>query len=162
MIIIEEILRHLSYDPETGIFTRLTANANRWKIGEKAGVVDDHGYIRIKISGRQYKAHRLAWFIMTGAFPTTQIDHENGHRQDNRWTNLRVATQGQNSQNCKIAKNNTSGIKGVRQMPSGKWQARITANGERLNLGRFHTKEEATAVVQAKRIELHQDFANHG
>ena len=82
----------LHYDPETGVFTRL------WT-GNVTGCPDAKGYLRIAADGRSYRAHRLAVLYMTGAWPSEQIDHINQVRTDNRWSNLRPATNGENGAN---------------------------------------------------------------
>ena len=121
----------LDYDPETGWF--------RWKwrddlrrcdnarcAGNVAGAQDGNGYHRIRIDGRRYKAHRLAWLIVTGAWPAEQIDHRNGVRDDNRVANLREATNRENGRNGRLPRNNTSGFKGVSwHRQSRRWQAYI-------------------------------------
>ena len=52
----------LEYDPETGLFKWIKARP-KIKVGDIAGGLDDAGYIRIKIDGLKYRAHRLAIFI---------------------------------------------------------------------------------------------------
>ena len=82
----------LSYDPDTGLFSRegSTPIANP----------SSDGYTRIGIKGRKYLAHRLAWFFVHGETPDT-IDHINGEKSDNRIANLRNVTQAQNLLNKK-------------------------------------------------------------
>jgi hypothetical protein len=50
--------------------------------------------------------------MMTGEWPKTQIDHINLDKADNRWCNLREATQSQNFANTRILASNGSGFKG--------------------------------------------------
>ena len=97
----------LSYDRETGLFIWRMARAD--KIGAIAGKREHHGYIQIVIDGRAYMAHRLAWLWQTGGWPLREIDHVNGHKDDNTWNNLREATR---SQNC-INKPPQPGASGV-------------------------------------------------
>jgi hypothetical protein len=92
---------------------------------------------------------------MTGAWPAGQVDHLNGARTDNRWTNLREATAAVNSQNQRVAyPRNKSGFLGVRAFRAG-WTAQITVARKQVYLGNFSTPEAAhEAYVKAKR-ELH-------
>ena len=49
----------LNYDPITGIFTWVKPTSYKIKTGDIAGCKDS-GYIRIVISKKLYRAHRLA------------------------------------------------------------------------------------------------------
>jgi hypothetical protein len=88
----------LSYSPETGEFVRLKSGWSK-RVGMIAGTKDTYGYLQIKVNGRLYLAHRLAWIYMYGEWPEKGIDHRNGIRDDNRIANLRLADQAENSQN---------------------------------------------------------------
>ena len=81
----------LQYDPETGVVTRLVKSSNGIKVGDVAGTADARGYILIRVDGWLHLAHRLAWLHMTCEWPKGMIDHINGVRDDNRWSNLRRA-----------------------------------------------------------------------
>ena len=150
----------LHYDPHTGVFTALTKRANRVNIGDRAGHVDSKGYAVIKIAQKAYKAHRLAWLYMTGAHPQDQIDHINRQRSDNRFSNLREATNSENQRNQKPNRLNTSGHAGVRRAKTtvkGKeywsWIASIGVEGVKTYLGSFRTKEEAVKVRKQAEIK---------
>ena len=56
---------------------------------------------------------RLIWEMRTGEDPVAQIDRIDGDRLNNRWNNLRPATNGTNIWNSKLRKDNASGFKGV-------------------------------------------------
>lgn len=71
-------------------------------------------------------------------------DHENRNELDNRKSNLRKATQKENSRNRSVAKNNTSGFIGVYfSQKARKWWAMIEVNGNKLYLGLFSNKTDA-------------------
>ncbi len=106
---IEEAKKVLSYDPTTGLFTWLETRGRRVR-GARAGSYTKNGYLEIGILGTKWLCHRLAFLYMEEVPPVT-IDHVNGQRDDNRWVNLREATDYQNAQNSKKATNNTSGYK---------------------------------------------------
>jgi hypothetical protein len=155
-----QLKAHLHYDPETGVFTRIAKICGRAKIGDVAGGLDEKGYVRIKVYGHKYRAHRLAWLYMMGKWPTCEIDHENCIKNDNRWDNLREANTFGNKQNQKKAqRNNRVGLLGV--SPNGKkFRATIylTKNGKKKQyyLGDHQTPELAhTAYLKAKR-QLHE------
>lgn len=146
-----------SYDAHTGVL--------RWKIksgksgyGRVAGSVNQEGYRRVNLDGCNLMAHRVIWAMCTGSWPSEDIDHRNGFRDDNRFCNLRECSDLENMQNYPIPANNSSGYIGVsRHSQSGKWQVHIRCGGKgkRLSLGYFDDKEEAARAYAAKKAELH-------
>lgn len=87
----ESLKQLIKYDKDTGKIERLDRkNSN--------GSIDSYGYLIIKIKGKQYKAHRLAWLYEYGEFPSGNIDHINSNRTDNRIENLQDISQ---EINCK-------------------------------------------------------------
>lgn len=147
MITREEVLKLLEYDPVTGVFTWKVSPTNRVKVGAEAGWVQVYGgksYLTIQVNGRTYKAHRLAWLVLTGNFPEDQIDHINGQGLDNRSINLRSVSNAENGKNQRKHVTNTSGVTGVYwDKAYAKWMAAIRLNGKRKNLGRFDNFDEA-------------------
>ena len=134
----------ISYEPDTGFF-RWAKKRPRCRVGDVTGCLMKTGYICIRVDNTLYTAHRLAWLYMTGAWPQDQIDHVNGNRTDNRWGNLREATNMENAHNRRKRVNNKSGITGVRRENS-KWLAEIKVNYRPMRLGLFDTPEEAEAA----------------
>ena len=155
----ERVREVFAYDPETATVTWLVATSNRVKVGDRAGSLNNggDGYRRICIDGRGYLEHRLIWRWMTGSWPAAQIDHINGDRSDNRWANLREATNAQNLANRGANKNNTSGFKGVSRFRQ-RWQASITKDGRQIH-SVYDTPEAAHAAYVAAANELHGEFA---
>jgi hypothetical protein len=150
-----EILR---YDPETGSL-RWRARAARCAIiGAEAGNVCQNGYVRIQIGGVGYLAHRLAWLMVYGEWPSHQIDHIDCNRRNNALGNLRSATASQNKSNSKISRKNKSGFKGVFCV-RGRWIASIKHEGKSKHLGCFDTPEIAHAAYVAAAQSLFGDFA---
>jgi len=60
-----------SYDPETGLITRLVTRGYNARAGDTAGCVnsDSDDYICVKLGGKILRAHRLAYFLHTGEIP---------------------------------------------------------------------------------------------
>jgi hypothetical protein len=105
------------------------------------------------------KLHRILFGFSPGEFPETLIDHANGSPLNNRRANLRLATNQQNCQNCKIHRDNTSGFRGVHlNKRSGKFQAYINIDGKKTHLGFFATAAEASAVYEARAREVFGEF----
>jgi len=162
MITQEELKSLLSYDKNTGLFKWIkTVSATGIK-HSNAGCLSPIGYIYIGINRKSYKAHRLAWLYVYGYIPKNQIDHINGNKADNRLCNLREVTTYQNALNQKLAKNNTSGIKGISLCKkTNKWNVRITINGIRKSLGCFDDIELAELVIKEARDLYHGEFARY-
>lgn len=161
-----EVLRHrLSYDPETGVF--------RWKFRDdaipmwntryadkEAGYLSSYdGYVRFAIDGVDFAAHRVAFKMMTGREPVMEIDHRNGRRHDNRWSNLREATPAQNRRNQRPKDRGGRLPKGVYRPANRKrYVAQIKVDRKVIYLGSFATPEAAhAAYVEASR-KLHGAF----
>jgi len=154
--ITQEILKSVvDYNPETGLFSRKTT-WHRYKAGSAAGCLNPNGYVYLSVNGTRTFAHRFAWLYMTGGFPDCDIDHINGSKSDNRWSNLREARGSLNSENQRHAhRNNKAGLLGVRKNNRGGWSARIRVNGKLIQIGSFQDPETAhKAYIDAKR-ELH-------
>jgi hypothetical protein len=161
MLTHSELTTIFQYDPKTG-FLYWNVPRPKIRVGAKAGYLHRKGYINLEINGKHYAAHRLVWFYVTGSMPTKQIDHINGDKSDNRFENLREASNGQNRANSKTT--NKHGLKGVRRLPWMKdgdrcWQASIKHNKKVIYLGCYHTKEEAHAAYADAAARFHGDFA---
>lgn len=155
------LIEVLDYAPETGVFRWKVSTTPSVTVGAVAGTKHGGGYIVIMVDHQRYLAHRLAWFFQSGQWPERLIDHINGCPNDNRFCNLREASDAENSRNAKRPSNNTSGFKGVRRAKGQKWQAAIRVDGKRLYLGRFDTPESAYAAYCAAAEKHHGDFARY-
>lgn len=166
------VRRLIDYTPETGSLTwkrrtldlfapgksaeRACAIWNTRHSGNAAGSLHHSGYVRVCLGYNRYAAHRLIWLYMTGEWPRDLIDHRNGDRSDNRWSNLREATNYQNSQNYAPRKNNPSGYLGVGwDRQRSKWRAQIMVRGKQFPLGRFDNIEAARSAYIAAKSKLH-------
>jgi hypothetical protein len=159
MVTAERLRELLDCDPETGVLTWRVSRRGRVKPGQVAGKSHHTGYHVIRVDGRQYPAHRLVWLHVTGAWPAAEVDHINGVRNDNRFSNLRDATSSQNGCNARLYRNNKSGLKGAILNRPGRWIAQIQKGGRKIYLGVFDTPEEAHAAYCAAAERLHGDFA---
>ena len=160
----QDALRQLfNYDPLTGIFrwklrdhddfaSDRARSANRGIAGKQAGSIAVNGYVQIGIGRKKYFGHRLAWLWMTGKWPEQDVDHLNGRRDDNRWSNLRSATRGQNHQNR--VGHEMTGV--TWHSRTKRWRAVIGVNGRQHELGMYSTPEEAASAYSSAKREMHQ------
>lgn len=156
-----ELKKILHYNADTGVFTWVD-RASGEKTMRQVGCLNPAGYKLIGVNGRRYMAHRLAFLYMIGRFPLDQTDHINHDRSDNRWINLREASNLENGRNISMKKNNKSGITGVHwNKQANNWRARIMVNGKTINIGSFENKKDAAAARFAAEREygFHE---NHG
>lgn len=147
--------------------TTTAAGTCKWWNGRFAGreaftarcVDGRHG----RIFSVLYYAHRVAWALHYGEWPSLDIDHQDGDRSNNRISNLRLVTHQQNMQNKKIYRSNSSGCHGVAlKRSSGRWQAYITINGKRQHIGYFADREQAIAARREAEREADVFHKNHG
>lgn len=159
MIDLEDARRIFKYDGATGKITnRITRSANA-RVGEESGTIDRNGYRVINVAGRLYRAHRLAWFMVTGEWPKNSLDHISGDVSDNRMSNLREATKSENGRNSR-SRRGSSQYKGVSwDKLRSKWQAHIMHHRKSIALGRFDSELEAHKAYCVAADRLHGDFA---
>lgn len=157
----EEFRALLSYDPITGIFRWQACAMKRMPVGAIAGKTAHNGYRTIKIRGRTYASHRLAWLFVHNRWPSI-VDHIDGVRTNNAIANLRIATPSQNGANTRLSVRNTSGYRGVgynKKRANKRWSATIMVNRTLHRLGHFDTAEEAHAVYCAAAVKHFGEFA---
>lgn len=158
----DHLRRVLDYNPETGVFVWKSRSFGKrfaaWNArfaGTVAGSPNSEGYITIYVENRPYKAHRLAWLYVHGAWPQTILDHKDGNTSNNKIRNLREASDLLNAQNVRAARrdNQSTGLLGVSYVKrNGKFAAQISVRGKQLWLGYHQTAEQAyDAYLAAKR-----------
>jgi hypothetical protein len=154
----ERLKEILHYDPDTGEWRWLIKPRDGMQIGDKAGWGRNRRHI--EFNGRQYRAARLAFFYMTGNWPSNDMDHKSRKSSDERWSNLRSATRLQNNQNAKLPITNTSGYKGVYfNKKLQMWVAQINNNKKHIYLGSFNTAKEAAYAYDRGARQYHGEFA---
>lgn len=147
----------LLYDRNTGIFYwSIPTKYHPRMIGQVAGC-DSSGYRMIRIDGKKYKAHRLAWLYEYGQWPNGNIDHIDGNTFNNKIDNLRIATASENIANSKRMSGKIL-PKGVRRVNGG-YQARIRYEGTTYSLGVYKTSDFASDAYYNKSVELYGEFA---
>lgn len=129
---------------------------------------DRDGYTKANVKGQNpVPLHQL---VMPEPPEGMVIDHKEhppgrlAKRIDNRKSNLRFATIGQNCQNRCLRRDNTSGVTGIYEH-NGRWVAHIKRNGKRTEKHFPLTDEgfeNAKAWRREKELEIFGDFQYSG
>lgn len=144
----QELLQLVSYDPNTGLLTwRTHRRGAKTGPGDVCQSVDKDGYISASVRKRRYRAHRLIWFYVTGEWPDGEVDHIDGNRLNNKFSNLRVTDRKTNSRNRQFNR-------GYMRHGRG-WKATICVDGKTLYLGVHATEAEARAAYVAAKLQHH-------
>lgn len=87
------------------------------------------------------------------------VDHINHNTLDNRKCNLRVCNKSQNNFNGRIARNNTSGVKGVyKGKREGTWRACIWYYNKLFCLGTFESFNDAVMARKNAEAKLFGEY----
>ena len=146
--------QRLRYEPDTGMFVWV-------RTGRLAGCRRGDGYVVINVDKTLHYAHRLAFILNTGTAPSV-VDHVNGDPSDNRWANLRSATQSQNIANSKTRSepSKLSKYKGVTFWPArNKWIAKIKVGGVSKTIGYFDDERSAALAYDKRARSTFGEFA---
>ena len=116
------------------------------------------GYFRVRIGSRKnhkdHYVHNVITLCYLGEKPQGyQTDHINSIRTDNRLENLQYITPQQNCQ--KIKTRNGRDVKGYILKKNGKYRAQIKVDNKSINLGSYHTEEEARQTYITAKLKYH-------
>ena len=162
---IEELREYLHYEPETGALRWKKSVGTRARVGKVAGSIAESApgkqYRKLSIGRRMIWAHRIAFALHYGRWPHPCCDHIDGNGLNNRADNLRECSLSANQHNGRIARNNTSGAKGVsKHAASGLWRGAATLRGKKY-CKYFRRFEDAADYARQLREQLHGEFARH-
>jgi hypothetical protein len=157
---LDELSKHIKYYPDTGTGIWL-ASIGTVKAGACTGHLNKSGYLQIKFKQKVYLAHRLFWLLHTGSDPGQfTIDHIDGDKSNNKFLNLRLATQAEQMRNRLRQTNNMSGCRGVCwKKAQRKFIAYIYFNKKNIHIGSYATLDQAIIARKAKEIELFGAFS---
>ena len=100
--------------------------------------------------------------IILNASDGMQVDHINGDGLDNRRSNLRLCTPSENNRNKNLSRHNKTGFKGVsvlRRKLQKPYRVQIRINKKRIQIGYYHTAEEAARAYDLAASTYHGEFA---
>lgn len=160
----ENIGEYLKYDETSPSGLRWISARQKINIGDIAGTLNNQNYYNTQFNGKDYKNHRIIFFLHNGYCPDC-IDHIDGNPQNNRINNLREASRSQNQYNRGKNKNNKSGTKNVSLHSSGKyWRVQINKNGKSVVNKTFPLDQLQAAkdFANEQREKIHEVFANSG
>lgn len=106
----------------------------------------DKGYVFTTMKGKHVYLHRFILNMGEYTYDNT-VDHIYHNTFDNRKSQLRKATQSQQSMNQGVQHNNTSGVTGLSwNKKLNKWHVSICVNGKNLYLGVYSNIEDAISI----------------
>ena len=149
----KRLLELFEYDPQSGHLIR-RVGVRGYAAGARAGRLRADGYRRMKVDGVKYLEHRIIFRLCTGIDAGDfEIDHDNRIKDDNRISNLRIATRPQQGAN-------RTGVIGCRfHKAVGQYLVAIAVDGQQRYLGYWPTEEIARAVYATAAAEVHGEFA---
>lgn len=139
------------FDYKDGIlYWKSPSRFSNRKIGDIAGSLENKGYTEIRYLGKNYKRHRLIYYIFTGKWPKL-LDHIDQDRQNDRIENLREVTYSFNSHNSSKIWGKIP-FRGVSfDIKFNKFSAKCCIKGQKTFIGLFNSPEEASnAYVKFK------------
>lgn len=157
-----------AYEPKTGVLRWKKRPykhfAKRWVArswntrfaGTIAGYKDNYWHVRLDSIG--YWQHRVIWKIVTSKEPPSTVDHKDLNGLNNRWKNLRPASQQEQNRNRTWTKSrNASGYRGV-DWHQSRWRACIKLNYVQTHLGYFDTAKKASLAYETTARKIHDQF----
>lgn len=163
----EQLKRLFDYDPVSGVLTwrfrtghwqHIGAHNARFS-GKPAGSIATKGtnrYLVVEIDGGPRYAHRVIFKWVTGKEPPRILDHIDCDGLNNKWSNIRIASDHGNQGNRRKQRRQA---KGVSITPTGRYRAYITRDGRFVHLGTFDTENEGAIAYKKAAMDYFGEFA---
>jgi hypothetical protein len=133
--LLNDLIQLCNYDPVTGVFLFR---------GRQAYSLTSNGYLACFYKGKLYRVHKLIWYIMTRHYPTyplEELDHIDGNKLNNIWSNLRLVNKSNNQRNRKKV-TKFRGVSSIKYEGGFRVQFR-NLNSKKICISGFSTEEEA-------------------
>lgn len=128
--------------------------------GKIAGEKSPKKYQGMTIDGRKYQCHQVVWLHCNGTWPSSEIDHIDRNKHNNKIENLRLVDRCLNMHNTAVSKRNTSGYRGVSwHKKASKWQVHLTVNKVPVFRGLFNCPTEAHLAYQENAAKYLGEYA---
>jgi hypothetical protein len=151
-----EVVTHAQVDDEH--FEYL--NKFRWSLSSNRSGNYPHRYVRQHEKPRHLLLHREV-AALAGWDMSNDVDHADHDVLNAQISNLRLADKSQNGANAKLAKNNTSGFKGVSwDKIKKKYAVYVGYKGRHVLVGRFADPRMAARAFDYVVIRLFGPFAH--
>lgn len=141
----EAILEVLDYDKDNGKLIWKVSRGSTVKAGTIAGTETSYGSLQMSLLGHRVQVSHVVWFLETGEWPTSVIDHIDRNPKNNRFENLRHVSSEINVLH-EIHKNSKEG---VYQTSSKKFAVVIKKGEDSICVGSYQTKKTAFEVFDA-------------
>lgn len=153
---IAELCYLYAYDPNLGIIIKRNSEPLKRHIHKNKNV----NYYLFWHKGRAARYHRVCYILMTGKNPDL-IDHIDGDGTNNKWSNIRSVSNGENLKNQRRRKDNKTGFTGVVDNGNGKYRAEIQVNYKKIRLGIYDKIKDAIEAREKANIK-YGFHPNHG
>ena len=161
---------HTPKKPSQEVLDRLTANYTydrdagevfNNKRGKPGLALNSSGYLIIGLSinnkSKTLRVHHIVWFFEYGEWPTSCMDHIDGVKTNNHYTNLRLVTSRENTQAHCMTQKSSSPYQGVtKDKKTGRFFTRIRSgeDSKQAYLGYFACELEAARTYDRALVGL--------
>jgi len=156
IMLTKEFVTSLFEYKDGNLFRKISQGSS--KKGNLAGNTFNRGYRQVSIEKKSYLVHRVIFLMHYGYMPEF-VDHIDKDKTNDKIENLRASTKSQNSMNCYLRKDSTSGVRGVTWDKSrNAWLAQIQINNTHKFIGRFKLLNEAKEAYESNAKKYFGDF----
>lgn len=156
--LLDHILKNYTYERDKGS----VYNTKRGKPGLSP---NSDGYLVLYITlndqKKLLKTHHLVWFFEYGEWPSSCMDHIDGDKLNNHYTNLRLVSNRENVQSHYKSRAGTSDYMGVSWYGrTNKWRTQSYFEGKNNLIGYFSCEIEAARAYDKAMVRIGEPPVN--